>query len=336
MNRKIIVLLLLLSTLLACLAGCGPAEEGTTSGTVAENDTTTQTQGGGTVETPEPIPEGYNELAYMSKTTLQIVYNIDVNDRMKASIEEMASVINKTASAEVALKHDSEAKPTNHEIRIGKVKHAGLEGMEIYKEEKFSDLGDNDFIITHRDGVIYIYANTDLSLQNAMLYFAERTLYLNEKQRYVGIPENYEQIYREITENVVEYTGADETYLYFTTHKGSMSETYVRISFTGDKAWRIQTKLRKDDTFNDIGASQRLSLVMKELPVLNTGEIYTVGTEGLTLEGYQADLKQLPLFYNMNNTSTTAEELLPGITEILGYINSIDCSAFYQKTGTHP
>ncbi|MBQ9785130.1 MAG: glycoside hydrolase family 31 protein [Clostridia bacterium] len=57
---------------------------------------------------------------------------------------------------------------------------------------------------------------------------------------------------------------------------------------------------------------------------LNTGLSYTVGADGLWLEDYDAPVTTLPLFYNQNTTSTTAEGLLPGIAEIFAYVNGID------------
>ncbi len=56
----------------------------------------------------------------------------------------------------------------------------------------------------------------------------------------------------------------------------------------------------------------------------------------MPLEDYKAELEHLPLFYNLNTTSTTAAELLLGIEEILDYIASVDCSAFYTQTGKQP
>jgi hypothetical protein len=56
---------------------------------------------------------------------------------------------------------------------------------------------------------------------------------------------------------------------------------------------------------------------------LNTGEVHTVGKDGKTLTGYAAKITQLPVFYNMNNESETAEQLLPAISEIFAYLGTI-------------
>lgn len=57
---------------------------------------------------------------------------------------------------------------------------------------------------------------------------------------------------------------------------------------------------------------------------LNTGEVHTVGKEGKMLKDYEANIKTLPVFYNVNSTSETATpELIAGIEEIFRYVKSI-------------
>ena len=60
---------------------------------------------------------------------------------------------------------------------------------------------------------------------------------------------------------------------------------------------------------------------------LNTGETIKVGAEGKWIENYSANLAQLPLFYNLDCESETAAELLPGIQEIMDYLNTIKLPA---------
>ncbi len=57
---------------------------------------------------------------------------------------------------------------------------------------------------------------------------------------------------------------------------------------------------------------------------LYTGIEYTVGKDGMWLEDYAVSITSLPLFYNVNNTSETAEELRPGIEEIFAYLDEIE------------
>ena len=52
---------------------------------------------------------------------------------------------------------------------------------------------------------------------------------------------------------------------------------------------------------------------------LNTGEEYSVGSEGLWLRDYEADLATLPTFYNVNTESEIAPTLVDGICELYDY-----------------
>ncbi|MBQ8415723.1 MAG: hypothetical protein IJX13_02310, partial [Clostridia bacterium] len=57
---------------------------------------------------------------------------------------------------------------------------------------------------------------------------------------------------------------------------------------------------------------------------LNTGETYEVGPEGKTLTNYAASIATLPLFYNQDTDSETAEGLIDGIREIFDYLQKIE------------
>ena len=61
---------------------------------------------------------------------------------------------------------------------------------------------------------------------------------------------------------------------------------------------------------------------------LNTGEIYEITSEtpleARWLRDYAAPLATLPIFYNLDTTSQTAESLLPGIAEIFAYANAVE------------
>ena len=56
---------------------------------------------------------------------------------------------------------------------------------------------------------------------------------------------------------------------------------------------------------------------------LNTGEEYTVGAEGLWLREYEANIAELPTFYNKNTVSEIAPTLVDGIVELYDYARSV-------------
>ena len=67
---------------------------------------------------------------------------------------------------------------------------------------------------------------------------------------------------------------------------------------------------------------------------LNTGEEYVITSdtpvEERWLREYSVSLTTLPVFYNLDTTSTTAESLLPGVREILAYVNGIEIPDVFQ------
>ncbi len=321
MKLKLIATVLLLATLLAAFAGCGPEP-------VETGDGGTTTQGGNAsnggqtpgLNQPEPIPEGYLELARDEETKLQIVYQLNAAETIRTSAVEIASIINNVADTKVEVLHDSEAKVSDLEIRIGYTKHAGIEGLKFYSE--FSKLGDNDFIVAARGNVIYIYGKNDASLKNALAYFRDKVLYTNLYHKYAGIKQGFEQLYVDNPVPVIKYTGADANYFYFTLNAGTLTESYARISFTGDKAWRIQTKLKDSDAFNDIGASQRLALSLGELPVNNV-EAITVNENGGVItatasDGSKAELTTSPFSIKFYTPSGEVAQNITGLSTTAG------------------
>ena len=55
---------------------------------------------------------------------------------------------------------------------------------------------------------------------------------------------------------------------------------------------------------------------------LNTGEVYEVGADGLTVTA-NASIAELPSYFNVNTESETARELVDGIKEIYDYARSL-------------
>ena len=55
---------------------------------------------------------------------------------------------------------------------------------------------------------------------------------------------------------------------------------------------------------------------------LNTGDVYVVGAEGLTITA-NASIAELPSYFNVNTESETARELVDGIKEIYDYARSL-------------
>ncbi len=260
MKLKLIAIALLLAMLLPTLVACGGDD--TTDDGGASN--------GGVNDGGSTIPEGQFALAEKGESVFQIVYPVGMKDtNVQAYAENLAATLEENAGATVKVGHDSEMKEAEHEIRIGRVSR--MEALTFYSE--YNKLGNQDFVIQLKDGDLYIYAKENAAIKTAMEYFLNKVLYVNLAEKFVGLQDGYYRLYQMDETPGVEYTGTDGTYLNFTLASGTLNESFARISFTGNQAWRIQTKIDINDEFNDIGASQRLSLSLGELPVLDLESI---------------------------------------------------------------
>ena len=55
---------------------------------------------------------------------------------------------------------------------------------------------------------------------------------------------------------------------------------------------------------------------------MNTGKEYVVGVNGMTITDYAVPLATLPVFFNKNHTSETADDIYDAIVEALAYARS--------------
>ena len=244
MKVRLISLILLLSMLLGCLVGCGGEPE----------ETTTADQGGGEEQTP---PEQTDKLviAENGESKYKIVYPIQSGTTVQAEAENLATLIEDVTGAELTVMHDSMSE-AEYEIRVGYVKR--MSALDVYKN--YNRFKDRDFAVAVVGNHIYIYGGNAQSIKSAMIYFTEKVLNKSIEDRKVVIASDLDMSYVEGNETTAKLTGHDENYVYFTIGEGTLGEAYARISYTGNNAWRLQTKVGMTDEFNDIGASQRLSL----------------------------------------------------------------------------
>ncbi len=268
MKVKLISVLLLLSVLLGCFVGCGGEPEETT---------TPPADSGETPQTDKIV------IAEDGKTQYKIVYPIGAGTTVQASAEELASLIEDTTGVAPEVMHDSKSE-TEYEIRIGRV--ARMSAMKVYSS--YGKLGDRDFVIEVVDNHIYIYGENAQAVKSAMSYFTEKVISTDLAERSVVINKDLKTSYIEGGVPSVALTGHDENYVYFTIGAGTMGEAYVRLCYTGNNAWRLQTKGTLSEDFNDIGASQRMSLSLGEAPKLDL-EAITVKTEGDLVTATAAD-----------------------------------------------
>ena len=268
MRMRVIALALLLATALG-LFGCtatpptkeGGTEENTSDGFIsADSDAVL-----GDEETPES-DSSMNLAATDEKGAplFQIVYVSGVGLRVREQCEALAADIYAVTGVTLPVVHSLE-KQSKYEITVGRV--ARVETIDVI--DGFT-LSENDFAIKVVDTRVLIYAVSDQALISAILFFTEQLVQRSEEQKTYGVETDLEFIYRP-SEKPTATMGEveDDRYVHFTLQDGAFL-TYVRLSYTGNKGWRLQTKYREADSFRDNGASQVLAYSLGE---------YELGTE---------------------------------------------------------
>ena len=263
---RAVTVLLLLSMLLSVFVGCADEEITTNPNTDANPDTNT-----------EETPKNVLTLADRKAAEFKIVYPLSASQKTLDLIDMIKETIENATGTNILAEHDS--KPTaERELRIGYVKRT--DALDVYKS--FSDLGNNGYAIEHVGNHVYIYGKSDTALEAAVKHFVNGALTLDLANKTATVNEGLKIRYTDVENPNVEDVSSDGTYVSFLLNKGSLNETAVRVSFTGDCGWRIQSKGREQKAFDDIGASQRLSISLGEAPVLNVEAIGTKTENGKT------------------------------------------------------
>ncbi|MBQ9797248.1 MAG: glycoside hydrolase family 31 protein [Clostridia bacterium] len=264
MKRRILVLLLLLCMLVGTLS-CGPAQN--TDTTVGDGEETTA---------PGALmpPENLLPLASAELTDYVIVYPAaaKTNGAKNAANMLQAFILEKTGVT-LEVKSDVGAKSA-HEILVGRTTR--IETAEIEGEHTFED---GEFTIRVIGEKLCVFAIDDQALSGAINYLTAKVLYINEEQKLVGIASDYKILQEATAQGSVAITETKEDEVLFSINPGAVDETFCRLTYTGKGGWRIQTKNSASEDFEDIGASQRLSVYLNEAPALNT-EALTVTKSG--------------------------------------------------------
>ncbi len=280
MKLKLIAIFLLSAMLLTCLSGCagvdwfnGTAEEGHTDQLVT----------GGTASLDIPAEERLllSEVDSDGNARFQIIYK-QGNATSQAYAEQISSAIEKATGVKIPVLHDLETSMSNkaYEIRIGQVTRTdATSSMSAWKNR----LGEIDFLIEQtQPTVVHLYGKSTSAVKSAVTYFMDYMLVADEESGEAYIQNGFDTVeYIQPKETSIQYTGHDENYLYFTLNPGLLAQSFARISFAGNKAWRLQTKVAESDEFNDIGASQRLSLVLGEEPKNDVYPITVTEKDGI-------------------------------------------------------
>jgi len=317
MKTRLIAMTLVLASTLG-LFGCAaamrtPVQE--TDGVVPENFIGANEDGflSGASESSE-------ELINLAATdedgnaTFQIVYNIDSSQRVQEQCEALAADVYDATGIVVPVV-DSMAKERPYEIMVG-------DAARLDTIDKINELDDameeTDFAICVIDTRVVIYARSDAALMSGVLFFMDQLVHRSDMQKIYGIEKDCFFIYHPNETPAVELLeSADDRCVDFKLESGLSMYTYVRLTYTGNQGWRIQTKYREAEDFRAAGASQILA--------------YSLGEHTLGAEDERFRIEDVATSKTQSTLTVTSED---------GSRVEINLSAFqmdfYAKDGTTP
>ncbi len=288
MKTRLLAVGLLLAMLLGTLgcAGAG-ALAGDNGAEVPENFISAN--GGGLLgETDETLSDNLMNIAATDEggnPLFQIVYAIGSSLLVEDQCAALAADIYDVTGVQVPVVHSSE-RQKDYEILVGRVPR-----KETVDVTDSFDLDEGDFVIQTLGTRVLIYAEDDQALMNALLYFRELTVQRSTLQGMYGIEADYSYLchYNANPPVTLEEDG-DDRYVSIVLENAPMVYTYARLSYTGNNAWRLQTKYRAEDEYRNDGAAQVLAYSLGEyeletederfytepLTASQTGNTYTV------------------------------------------------------------
>jgi len=128
-----------------------------------------------------------------------------------------------------------------------------------------SQMNDNNFLIKAIGSRLVVYGKTEQAIVTALLFLRGTLSYQNAEAKEYGVDDTIEFLYKPVEHPPVTVINAsDKNYFEFLLENSEMVNTLVRLSFTGNHGWRLQTKAGENDVYNDEGAAQRLARSLGE------------------------------------------------------------------------
>ncbi len=263
LKTKLLAVMLLLTMLLGVF-GCGSSQS---EETTTDDQTESTTDPGQTI-----LPENLLTLVSDDIKDYAIVYpSAAKTNGAKVAAEAIRDFIAQKTGVTLELKSDASV-AGEREILVGRTSRS----VTIDVEREYNKLADGDYVVKVIDSAVCVFALKDQSIGDAASYFMNRALFLDEENDRLAIDRTLNVHYSTADAKAVAITQTTETELHFSLNPGAVNEVFCRLTYTGNGGWRIQTKTTASADFDDIGASQRLSLYLEEIPALNVEPITAV------------------------------------------------------------
>ncbi len=299
--KRIVSLILMLCVLMS-IGSCVrlPLDGGGTSNTVANPGN------GAHSEEKEMLT-----IAKKGESEFQIVYSMGAEKDVVEKCKELSRHIEEITGAIVPVVHDG-APVKENEILIGNAFRTQTDSIV-----KKSELKDLDYLIQVVGTRIVIAGSNEFATITAMDAFMDTIADKSEQRAEFAVEKNYVELNRSGKIDPVKVLERAETYLDFTWDMSAKTIVICRLTFTGNNGWRIQTKDSAVEKFEDIGASQLLSLYAGEEPVLDKMAL-TVKTENpyLVVWGPDNSRAEINRFSTHINFYTPTGKLAATITDI--------------------
>ncbi len=199
-------------------------------------------------------------------TKLNVQYSIVCASGLSSSCEVLNNYISSKCGQTFTVLSQS-ASLSAFEIIVGDI---SCQAVNQVKGEV--TLSSGDFIIRLVGNKIVILGYDDIATAKAIEYFATKVISA-DKEGTVYLASDFDFYFDSNNTQQVTITKATNEFLYFSIDAGSVNETYVRLCYTGNKGWRIQTKSRFSDDYDDMGGAQRIVDSLGEKLVLNLANI---------------------------------------------------------------
>ena len=281
MKVKSIALMILLAILLG-IFGCAVPQS------VLEQDAVTETPNfisgssdklgadGETLERPEQLLD-FAKLDGSGAAEFQIVYKKGSSILVQDECVNLANEIQEVTGVAVPVVSNIEKQKT-YEILVGDI--ARVETVDVKDQYR---LDENNFVVRVVDTRVMVYAKNEQSVITGMVFLMNMLAYKDPDAKEYGIAADLDYLFQPAEHPPVKILSVDEHYVELGLETTEKMYTYARLSFTGNGAWRLQSKVSADAAYNDFGAAQRLAYslgekdpsVLEEITTASDGAVFT-------------------------------------------------------------